>query len=119
MTSTVARCVQTWFTPRMTNSAPTKRRRETIEAKAERLVAEGSYTKMRAGVDGGFWVGTCQGDHGTYNVLAIAQWFMDTHGIAGGDGNGLVGCDCRTGRNTRLCSHALGADKLRSRGEFE
>src|SRR3954464_15595065 len=109
MTSTVASRVQVWFTLAMNS---TKSRRETITQKAERLIAQGRYTKTRAGVDGGLWIGTCEGDHDTYNVFAIAQWFMDTHGIEGGNGHGLVGCDCPSGRNVRLCSHSLGAEEL-------
>lgn len=87
----------------------TKNRRETIEDKADRLVAEDRYEAIRTGADGAFWVGTCRGDHGRYPVFAIAQWFMDTHGITGG----RVGCNCRYGRPGGLCSHALGAEKLR------
>lgn len=106
VTFTIATRAQSWFTSYM---AATKTRRETIEDKADRMVAEGRYEALRVGAYGAFWVGDCRGDNGTYQVFAVAQWFMDRHSVEGG----RVGCNCRYGRPGRLCSHALGAEQLR------
>jgi hypothetical protein len=95
--------------------AATKTRRESKYEKAERLVAEGRYAMDPQSSPPEFWVGTCRGDHGNYAVFAVSEAYMERHGIAGG----RIGCNCRYGRQGGLCSHAIGAEKLRKQGESD
>jgi hypothetical protein len=66
--------------------------------------------------------GTCRGDHGNYAVFAFSDEFAAqpfvAHYLADvGIRGGRVGCTCRYGRQGSLCSHAIGAEELRTRGE--
>ena len=113
MTITLAHRVQSWFTSRMPIPSTTQSK---TEAKAERMIAEGRFEAIRVGAANAFWVGTCHGDHGDYEVFAISQDFMDRFNIKGG----RIACNCRYGNrpvNNKPCSHALGAEMLRLAGE--
>ena len=112
MTITLAQVVQSWFTPLMATHAPTKTNRETITQKAERMIAEGRYEVTRSAPNGAFWVGTCHGEHGDYQVFAVSQETMDKLNVTGG----RVACSCRYGRGGKLCSHSTGAEMLRKAG---
>jgi hypothetical protein len=119
MTNTVAGIAQSCFTSLM---AATKTRRESKYEKAERLVAEGRYAMDPQSSPPEFWVGTCRGDHGNYAVFAFSDEFAAqpfvAHYLADvGIRGGRVGCTCRYGRQGSLCSHAIGAEELRTRGE--
>lgn len=113
MTSTVARRVKACFTTRMKQTAPAKTKRETIYAKAERLMAEGGRVEAIRAEGTSFWIGIVRGDHGSYTTMAVSQEFMDLSGISGG----RIGCNCRSGRKPQLCAHALMAEEMRLQGE--
>jgi hypothetical protein len=113
MTSTVARRVKACFTTRMKQTAPAKTKRETIYAKAERLMAEGGRVKTIAAHEGEYWLGTIKGDHGTYRACAVSPAYAEQLGID----SGRISCRCRAGRQGKLCSHAIIAEEMRKQGE--
>jgi hypothetical protein len=69
MTNILAQRMQTWFTTRM---PATKPRRETIYAKAERILSEPERIGTIERLNDDFWRGMVRGDHGVYEVIAAS-----------------------------------------------
>ena len=113
MTNVIVTRMQSWFTSRMPATKTRKSNRESIYDKAVRLIDDDRFQMQVPSAPPEFWVGTCLGDHGLYACFAVSQDYMDRHGLTGG----RVGCTCEAGRRRRLCSHAIGAEELRTRGQ--
>lgn len=109
MTTSLAYIVKAWFTSTMPT---TTRTRETISEKAERIATDPARTEAVLDNAPHVWAGKVHGDHGTYGAFAFSEDFKRMREI---DLDGRVGCTCRAGRVGRLCSHALVAERMRTR----
>lgn len=109
MTNTVAHRLQAWFTTYM----PTRTYRESVPAKAERLLAQPERIHTEEAEGAKYWLGYVTGDHGTYKCcsvdeeVALAMGFDDKH----------TACLCTAGRFGRMCAHQKVAEEMRLRDE--
>lgn len=112
MTSALAHRLQWWFTSCMPTITSRKPRRETIYDKAARLMSEPERIHTIAAHGQDYWIGTVEGDHGTYKACAVTE----EQALAMGFGEGRTACRCRAGRFGRVCAHSLVAEEMRLRG---
>lgn len=90
----------------------TTRSRESIEDKAERLIADGRVETFYDDAPRA-WVGVVKGDHGRYAICAFSEDYMAEIGKTG---EPRMGCElCDAAKRRRLCSHAVVAEKMRTR----
>lgn len=92
-----------------------RRTRESIEDKAERIMADPARVIPSPNADPPhWWTGKVVGDHGTYAAFAVAPHMMGKLGLNGMNRNG---CFCRAGSKGKRCSHSIVAEEMRLRGE--
>jgi hypothetical protein len=111
MTNILAQRMQTWFTTRM---PATKTRRETIYAKAERILSEPERIGTIERLNDDVWRGMVRGDHGVYEVIAASPRLKDMFAPTA---KGRLACTCQAGWRRKRCSHMLVAEEMRLKGE--
>jgi hypothetical protein len=92
----------------------TKTRRETIYAKAERILSEPERIGTIERLNDDFWRGMVRGDHGVYEVIAVSQYVKDKFAPTA---KGRLACTCQAGCRRKRCSHMLVAEEMRLKGE--
>lgn len=110
MTTELYRLVQTWFTSRM----PATKTRESIYDKAQRILSDPARVRTSENASPpDYWTGNVVGDHGTYFVASMSSVFASLCGMRGA----RVACNCKRGRQAKLCSHMIVGEEMRRSGE--
>jgi hypothetical protein len=110
MTTSLAQRLQTCFTSGMTTITS---RRESKYDKAVRIISDPDRVIPSPNArPPHWWTGKVVGDHGTYHAFAVSPEIAEKNGLPG-----RLGCFCRAGEKSKLCSHALVAEEMRLRGE--